>query len=128
VLLIDIEPHDTYRMIMANTAFYEMSGYAKDSIGNTVDSIIKPESYSKLTVRYKKVQETKKPLEYAEWYDTPSGKKLYEVRLIPIFNAVGECVQIAAVTHDGTQAFNVKEYQKEAAETLEQIAYNLRTL
>lgn len=126
ILLVDIEPRGSYRMVMANEAFFKETGYPRDSIGKTVQQIVHTESWPKLRSRYEKAASTKKIVEYSEWYEMPRGKLLYNVKMLPIFNAVGECVQLAIITRDLTEMHHMREQQKEAAETLEQVAYNLR--
>jgi PAS domain S-box-containing protein len=128
VLLLDIEPKNHYRILLANDAFFGMTGYSKDAIGKLIDEITADESRNKLHERYAKVREIKKPIIHTEWYDVPLGKQLFTVKLIPIFNAVGDCVQLASITQNVTEQHHMREQQKEAAETLEQVAYNLRSL
>lgn len=126
IILTSVEPNDKYRVLMTNAAFHQETGIRKTCIGKTIDQILNSASFEKIVRRYNKVRDTKKSVEYEEWYDLPAGRQIYHVKLIPIFNAVGECVQIAAITRNITDLHQMREMQHEAAETLEQIAYNLR--
>lgn len=126
VIVLGIEASDTYRILMTNAAFHQETGIPKNCIGKTISQVITNESLGKLTKMYQKVRTTKKPHEYAAWYDMPIGHNMYEVKLIPICNAMGECVQIAAVARNATELHHLRELQREAAETLDQVAYNLR--
>ncbi|HSW99722.1 MAG TPA: PAS domain-containing protein [Patescibacteria group bacterium] len=105
IMLIDIES-DGYRLLTANTAFFTISGYPQDSISKKIVDIVSPESYRFLLKQYKKTIKTKLPVDYTNWSDTPLGRRAYTVRLIPIFNTVGDPVQIAGVARDMTEWMN----------------------
>jgi len=126
ITLIGVEPHHTYRLLVANEGFNRGTGHSKKEIGKTVQEIVKPEAYKKLVPQYQKVIKTKKPIQFTEWYDVPIGKQAFEVKMIPIINAVGECVQIACITRNVTEMRQLEQQLKEAIETLDQLSYNLR--
>ena len=112
ILLIGIEPDGHFRLLLANAAFTRNTGHSKDVIGKLVEEVVTPESYRLLKRRYQKVATTKQAITYTEWYDVPLGRREFEVKLIPILNAVGQCAQIAAVTHDSTEFHNLREENK----------------
>lgn len=108
IVLIGIEPHDTYRLLLANDAFFKSTGHTKEKLGKTLEEIVSPRSYASLKKRYKKVVLTREPVEYTEWYRVPLGRQAYEVKFMPILNAVGECVQIAGVSRNVTELYNLR--------------------
>ncbi|HSX17589.1 MAG TPA: PAS domain-containing protein [Patescibacteria group bacterium] len=126
IFLLAVEPDNAFRLLTANEGFSRGTGHSTKDIGKTVQKIVSAESYKKLLPRYQKVVKTKKPLKFTEWYSVPLGKQFYEVKLIPIFNAVGECVQIACITRNVTEVHNLQQQLKETAETLEQLTFNMR--
>lgn len=126
VLLIGIEPNNTYRLLMANDAFVRHTGHSKDEIGKPMKDITAPSSYKKLVKQYEKVIKTKRPVSYTEWYDVPIGRQVYDVQLLPIFNAVGECVQIAAITRNMTELYTLREQLTKSNQAIEQLAKELR--
>jgi PAS domain S-box-containing protein len=126
VLFIGVERNHTYRLLMANEAFYKDSGHTPDQAGMTIQDIVAPGVYKNLVKRYEQVIKTKKPYEYIATYDVPAGQRIFEVQLIPIINAVGEVVQIAGITRNITELHNLRELAKASAETLEQLARDLR--
>lgn len=108
ILLIGVEPQETYRLLLANDAFWQDTGHQRDQIGKSIEEIVDAESYGLLKRRYKKVITSKRATEYTEWYTVPAGRQAYEVKLAPILNAVGECVQIAAITRNVTELYNLR--------------------
>lgn len=126
ILLVGVEPNNTFRLLMANEGFTRGTGHSKNEIGKTIEEVVVAESYKKLLPHYRKVVKTKKLWSFMEWYDVPIGRQAYEVKLIPIFNAVGECVQIAAITRNVTEVMQLRQQIKETTETLDQLTYNLR--
>lgn len=102
VSLVGVEPKGVYRLLLANKAFSEIFGFSTDVIGKKVSEIAQPKNYKVLVARYERVIKSKKPHRYMEWYDVPAGRLALEVQMIPVLNAVGECVQIIAITRDVT--------------------------
>src|SRR5882724_7443092 len=94
ILLIGVEPDGNFRLIMGNAGFFQGTGHSKDDVGKLVQDVVTPQAYDGLVKKYRQVAVTKKPLEYADWFEVPLGRQAYEVKLIPILNTVGECVQI----------------------------------
>ncbi|MET0779787.1 MAG: PAS domain-containing protein [Candidatus Saccharimonadales bacterium] len=126
ILLIGVEPNNTYRLLMANEEFNRGTGHTAVEIGKTIQQVTLPKTYEKLIKRYQTVVKSKKRHEFIEEYDVPMGKQTYEVQLIPIFNSVGTCTQIACITRNITELYRLQERLKETAETLEQVSHELR--
>jgi PAS domain S-box-containing protein len=126
ILLIGVEPNNTFRLLMANKGFNRGSGHTAKEIGKTIQEISPPKTYEKLVKRYQTVIKTKKRQAFTEEYDVPMGRQTYEVQLIPIFNSVGTCTQIACITHNVTELHRLQERLRETAETLEQVSHELR--
>jgi PAS domain S-box-containing protein len=112
ILLIGIEPDEHFRLLLANEAFNRNTGHPKSVVGKLIDEVVTPESYTQLKPRYKKVIADKQPLTYTEWFDVPLGRQAFEVKLIPILNAVGQCVQIAAITRNVTELHDLRAENK----------------
>lgn len=126
IMLIGVEPGDTYRLLLANDAFIKGTGHSQNHVGKLVDETVSADYLPQLKKHYKRVIKTKQPLEYTEWYTVPLGRHAYEVKLIPILNAVGECVQIAAITRDVTELHNLRKQLRDATRKLEEVIEKLR--
>jgi len=114
IFLVGIE-NKRYRLLLANEAFSKFSGYSPDSIGKFADEFITDaESFISITSNFKKVIDTKKPVEYFRWANVPLGRQAYQIKYIPILNAVGECVQIVGITRNITEALTLQDqYEQE---------------
>jgi PAS domain S-box-containing protein len=126
ILLIGVEPNNTFRLLMANKGFYRGSGHSGNEVGKLISEITTPETYEKLVKRYHEVVKTKKQMAFSEEYDVPIGKQAYDVQLIPVFNSVGKCTQIACITRNVTELHRLRQQLAETAETLEQVSHELR--
>jgi PAS domain S-box-containing protein len=124
VLLISVEPRDTFKLAMANKTFFEFSGYPNDSIGKKVSDIVSPESFMFLSRQYKKVIKNKRALEYLRWSDVPNGMRAFEVRMVPIFNTTGDCLLIACIIHDATEREQLRTEIEHLRESIRGIRKN----
>jgi PAS domain S-box-containing protein len=109
VLLIGVEADNNFRLLLCNEAFARDSGYSKESMGKLIKDIVKPSSYAALIERYQQALTSKKTVKYIDWFHVPLGKQAYEITLIPILNAVGESVQILAITRNVTELYLLRE-------------------
>jgi len=119
IMLIGIEPGNTYRLLLVNQVFLRISGYPADSVGKKVSEIVTPEGYAFLVQQYKKVMRSKKSLEYLRWSDVPAGRFAFEVQLLPVLNTVDECAQIIVITRNVTERENLREEVKKLRQRLE---------
>jgi PAS domain-containing protein len=109
ILLIGVEPNDNFRLLLANQGFTRGTGHSMDNIGKLISEIVLPKSYVTLSKKYKQVIATKNSMQFTTWYETPLGNQAYAVQLIPILSAVGECVQIAAISHNVTELCSLQD-------------------
>ena len=109
ILLVGVESKDQFRLLLANNAFYHSTGHTNDIIGKKLQDIVHVDTYAPLVRQYKKVLKTKRPFEYTSWFKTPKGRRAYRVKLLPILNTVGDCVQIAALLNDKTEVSKLQE-------------------
>jgi PAS domain S-box-containing protein len=108
VLLIGIEQDETYRLVLANKAFHDLSGFHTNCIGEKISEFVNAETYGFLHKQYQKIIEFKQPLEFTRWFTTPAGRKAYEVEMIPVLHA-DQVVQILGIARDVTELTKLKE-------------------
>jgi len=105
VVLVTVEPDDRYKVLLTNKTFGSTSGFPKPETGTYIDEALEPAVYEQVASHYRRVVQTKEPVEYSEWMETPRGKRRFEVKMIPILNSVGECIQFAVISQDVTDAY-----------------------
>lgn len=108
ILLFGIEPNGHFRLLLTNAAFNKSTGRVEDITGNLAHEVLVPEAYKALAEHGKKVIKTKRQVQFAGWFDVPLGRQAFEVKLIPVLNTVGECVQIAAITKNVTELYQLR--------------------
>ncbi len=127
VLLIAVEPGQTYRLLMANDAYFRETGYDRTTIGEALQDIVNKKSYAHLTAQYNAVIETKEALFFTHWYTVPNGEQAFSVKLIPILNALGEVVQIASISRNVTELEELRQKVTETTKALDTLTMQLRT-
>lgn len=99
IILIEVGPDESYKILYVNKAFTDSVGYT-DVVGKQVSEVLPPVVYGPLRQRYQEVITTRHEVRWTTSADTPQGKKQYDVKLLPITNALGECVQMIGITHE----------------------------
>ncbi len=108
VLLISIEPENRYKVLLVNKTFGSTSGFPNDVVGKYVDEILPPAALEQVTARYQSALHTKQVVAYADWMETPRGRRRFDVKIIPIVNSVGECTQFVVMSEDITNEYQTK--------------------
>lgn len=109
VMLVSIEPDGVLRLLLANKAFHDTSGFGKDCVGKNLYDFIGPERHDLMKRRCRQMLKLKKPISYTTWSKVPRGKIAFEVELIPVLNTVDDVVQIIVLSRDVTQIAKLKE-------------------
>lgn len=105
VLLIRIEEAG-YRVLLANKAHRLISGYNEDIVGKLVKEILPKQSYEYIITRYQEVQDTRSMVEFQREVNVPIGNKHYNIKMLPVNNAVGDVTQILVISKDITELVN----------------------
>jgi len=125
IILINVEPKDGFRLLMANESFFTKTGYTKEVIGDDIKDIVSPKGYAHLLRNYRKVVQTKKQVQYTQVYSMPIGQMHYSVKLIPIVSAIGEVVQIAGIVNDITEIEDLRQKMDRTTRTLDSVVGDL---
>ncbi len=100
VIVIVVGPEESYKVAYLNKAFSDFVGYT-DIVGKQVSEVVEPETYASLRAHYRQAKSTKKEVTFLlPGTSTPNGVLSFEVKLIPILNTLGECVQIIAISRE----------------------------
>jgi len=108
VLLISVEPEQRYKVLLVNKTFGKTSGFPRDINGRYLDELLPPGVLDQVARHYRRVIETKQNIAYSEWMETPKGPRRFDVKIIPILNSVGECVQLVSMSYDATKDYMAK--------------------
>jgi PAS domain S-box-containing protein len=104
VFVINVEPGEKFRFISVNNRFEAVTGLPKELIiGKLIEHVI-PESSLPLVLRkYKDAINEKKVVYWEETSTYPSGEKIAEASVSPVFDQNGNCTQLVGIVHDITE-------------------------
>ena len=115
IILINVEPDQKYRLMMANKSFFKNTGYKHSVVGSFLNDFISKESYKDLNGKYQTVIETRQPVTFTTPYSVPLGRVTYRIKVIPILNSVGVVIQLAGIIQDVTELELLRKQIKELA-------------
>ena len=107
IILVSVEPEGRFKALLTNKAFGQTAGFPNDIVGKYLDEVASPQTYAQFSRPYHKVVQSKQTLEYSDWVPVPTGRRAYEVKMIPVLSTLGECVQIVAISRDVTKQYHM---------------------
>jgi PAS domain S-box-containing protein len=100
---ISVEPNDIYRFISINEMFLKTTGLKKQDIVNkTVTEVLPPSAHELVLGKYREAIRTKQTVSWEEISEYPNGKKYGLVKVTPIYNEQGDCINLVGSVHDIT--------------------------
>jgi len=119
IYTISVEPSDRFRFTSVNRRFIEVTGLSEDKIvGKFVQDVIPKPAHALVLEKYKEAIKTKHVVRWEEVSQYPSGMKVGEVTVAPVFDAKGNCKQLIGTVHDITERKRVEEENKLFAQTV----------
>ncbi len=103
IFVIEVGPLESFRFTMMNNIGLAVMGItAEDLIGKDVREIIPEPSLSLVLGKYREAIRTTKTIEWQETTKYPDGAKTGIVKVSPVFNEDGICVQLVGSVSDIT--------------------------
>jgi PAS domain S-box-containing protein len=107
---IEVEAQGIYRFISVNSAFLNATGLKREMVeGKKASEIIPEPSLSLALKHYEKAIKEKKIVRWEETTEYPTGVKVGDVSISPIFNAEGKCTHLVGSVHDITNRKKAQE-------------------
>lgn len=101
IVMIGVEPDGQFRFISVNRRFTEETGIAQEHVvGKLVQDIIPEPALTLVLARYREAIHSRQPAHWEEISEYPSGTKVGEVTIAPVFDAKGHCRQLIGTVHD----------------------------
>ena len=102
--LIDIEGPDTFRFENINASFTTVTGLKREQVvGLLIEEVLPVSSHELVRSKYNEAIQTGKVIDYIEIAEHPAGKKVGEIRVIPVKNEKGQYTKIVGIAHDITE-------------------------
>jgi PAS domain S-box-containing protein len=125
IFLLAVEPSDTFRFASVNATFLAVTGLRKEQvIGKRVQEVLPESSHALVIGNYKTAIRERKPVRWEEVAAFPSGRKVGEVTLVPIFDAAGTCTHLIGAVHDVTEARQLQEAVQTSEQTFRMLFAN----
>jgi PAS domain S-box-containing protein len=108
--LIHIEKTRRFRFEDINAAFTEVTGLTRDQvIGLTIEEVLPKTSHALVREKYNEAIQTGKVVDYLEVAEHRLGKKVGEIRVIPVKEEGGKVVKLVGIANDITDRMRVEE-------------------
>ncbi len=116
VFVISIEPNDQFRFFSVNQQFMTTTNLPENQIvGRLVSEVIPEPGHTLATEKYKEAIRDHKVVYWEETSDYPSGRKVGEVSIVPMFDVHNNCTQLIGMVHDITERKQAEERIKRLA-------------
>ena len=109
VFLLSVEAGGQYRFQFVNTQFLLATGLtAEQVIGKLVTDVIPEASHELVLSRYSEAIGSHRAIEWQETSVYPSGERIGEVRVIPVFDGEGRAVSLLGTVYDITSRIHAQ--------------------
>ena len=104
VFVLEVTPDGQYRFISVNARFQETTGLpASAVVGKRVDEVIPAASLALVKSKYREAIETRQCVRWDEVSEYPTGTKVGEVAVTPVYGPDGGCTALVGMVHDVTE-------------------------
>lgn len=107
---LTVEPDDGFRFISVNKAFLRATGLVEEQvIGKDFRQVIPEPAHDLVLGKYREAIRERRTATWEEISVYPTGKKMGEVSVTPVFDAAGHCTHLVGAVHDVTEHRLTKE-------------------
>ena len=101
---LSVEGEDNYRFLSVNSAFCKVTGLNREIVeGKTVTEVIPEPSLSMVLKKYRQAITEKSIIRWEETSVYPTGQRIGDVSIAPVFNDNGRCTHLVGSVHDITE-------------------------
>lgn len=110
IFTIAVESKDRFCFTSVNRRFLELTGLSEDQVvGKLVQDVIPKPSNILVLKKYREAIQTRQSVRWEEVSKYPTGEKIGEVTVSPIYDANGICTQLIGTVHDITERKQAEE-------------------
>ena len=108
--LLNVEAEETYRFLFVNPSFLTATGLQEGQIlGKCVQEVVPEPAHALVLGQYTAAIRERRAVEWQEKSVYPSGERVGEVRVIPIFDEQDRCTHLLGTVHDITALQRAQE-------------------
>ena len=105
-----VEGGENFRFLSANPPFLTATKLSQEQVaGKLVQEVFPEPSCSLLLERYRRAIREKTPVRWEETTLSPSGKKVGAVCVTPVFDGLGQCINLIGTVHDISERILAEE-------------------
>jgi PAS domain S-box-containing protein len=120
IFYVSAEPGGRYRFVSVNPAFLAVTGLTEEQVvGRLVDEVIPEPSRSLVLDNYATAIRERRTVRWEEATLFPAGEKVGLVSVTPVFDAVGDCINLIGTVHDITDRKREEEARARLAAIVE---------
>jgi len=120
---VDVDEDGSYRFATVNPAFMAATGLRHDHvIGKPIEAVLpSPEMANE---RFGEAIHERRVVRWEEAVEFPSGRRICELSVAPVFDATGKCTNLVGAVHDVTEHRHLEDQLRQAQkmETVGQLA------
>ncbi|QKG54281.1 PAS domain-containing sensor histidine kinase [Hymenobacter sp. BRD67] len=117
LFVLDVAPRQQYRFLVVNQAFQKATGLpVAQVVGRLVQEIIPEPSLSVVLRYYHQAITTRQRVTWQETTEYPTGRRIGEVSVTPVFDEAGVCNQLVGNVHDLTAQKKIEEDLRDSNE------------
>lgn len=122
IFLVKVEPDDTFVFRYNNPAHRHQTGISLEVLRNqTPDTLLDPLQASAVKAHYRECVRRQEPIQYEERLELPAGVRDWQTMLVPVEDAAGNVVELAAIARDITPLKQAERKSRDAFEALDQL-------
>jgi PAS domain S-box-containing protein len=107
---VAVESDNRYRFLSVNPAFLKATGLEEDQVvGKLVQEVIPEPSLTMVLRKYQESIGDKKTVRWEETSEYPTGTKVGEVTVSPVFDETGRCTHLIGTVYDLTERKRAEE-------------------
>jgi PAS domain S-box-containing protein len=115
LFLLVVEPGGVYRFEAANPAFLTATGMGREQVvGRRIEEVLPESSHVLVLGNYRRAIEERRRVGWEEVAVYPSGTKVGEVSVVPVFDTMGRCTHLIGMVHDITERKQLEDQLRQA--------------
>ncbi|MGM0693645.1 MAG: PAS domain-containing protein [Pseudomonadota bacterium] len=122
IFLVRVQPDDTFVFRYNNPAHRLQTGIPLEALRNqTPDTLLDPPQAAAVKAHYLECVRLKRPVQYEERLNLPAGVRDWQTMLVPVEDAAGKVIELAAIARDITPIKEAERKSRGAFESLDQL-------
>ncbi len=122
IFLVRVAPDGTFVFRYNNPAHRQQTGIPLEALRHqTPETLLDASQAAAVNSHYRECVQLKRPIQYEERLDLPAGARDWQTLLVPVEDAAGDVVELAAIARDITELKEAEQKSRDAFQALDQL-------